>query len=133
MSWFQIFLKQPSVAYALGDVIFRRDDVADRMFVVAEGEVEIAIGDTVLDIVGPEGIFGEMALVSKEPAQRDGTSADRLPYRRDPGEAFHLPHSGNAPLRARGDAGHGEPFAPPRSVTVEDPDQVNSSNITSSM
>ena len=67
MSWFHIFLKQPSVAYRKGDVIFRRDDVADRMFVVAEGEVEIAIGDTVLDVVGPEGIFGEMALISQEP------------------------------------------------------------------
>ena len=66
MSWFQIFLKQPSVAYRRDDVIFRRGDVADRMYVVAEGEVEIVIGDTVIDVVGPEGIFGQMALVSQE-------------------------------------------------------------------
>ena len=67
MSWFHVFLKQPSVAYRRGDVIFERGDVADRMYVVAEGEVEIAIADTVIDTVGPEGIFGEMALISKEP------------------------------------------------------------------
>ena len=67
MSWFHVFLKQPSVAYQKGEVIFERGAVADRMYVVAEGEVEIAIGDTILDVVGPEGIFGEMALISQEP------------------------------------------------------------------
>jgi CRP/FNR family transcriptional regulator, cyclic AMP receptor protein len=67
MSWFHVFLKQPSVAYRRGDVIFERGDVADRMYVVAEGEVEIVIGDIVIDVVGPEGIFGEMALIGKEP------------------------------------------------------------------
>ena len=67
MSWFQIFLKQPSESYRRGDVIFQRGDAADRMFVVAEGEVELALGDTIVDVVGPEAIFGEMALVTKEP------------------------------------------------------------------
>jgi CRP/FNR family transcriptional regulator, cyclic AMP receptor protein len=67
MSWFQMFLKQPSVAYRKGDVVFARGDVADRMYVVAEGEVEIAIGNTIVDVVAAEGIFGEMALISKEP------------------------------------------------------------------
>jgi CRP/FNR family transcriptional regulator, cyclic AMP receptor protein len=75
MSWFHIFLKQPSVAYRRGDVIFRRGDVADRMYVVAEGEVEIAIGDIVVDSIGPEGVFRETALISKEP--RSGTARAR--------------------------------------------------------
>ena len=66
MSWFQVFLKQPSVVYRKGEVIFERGDIADRMYVVAEGDVEIVIGGTVMDTVGPEGIFGEMALISKE-------------------------------------------------------------------
>ena len=79
MSWFHVFLKQPSVAFAMGDVIFRRNDPADRMYVVAEGEVEVAIGDTVVDVVGPEGIFGEMALISNEP--RSGTARARTDCR----------------------------------------------------
>jgi CRP/FNR family transcriptional regulator, cyclic AMP receptor protein len=75
MSWFQIFLKQPTVAYQQGDVIFGRGDPAHSMYVVAEGEVEIAINDTVVDVVGAEGIFGEMALVSHE--RRSGTARAR--------------------------------------------------------
>jgi CRP/FNR family transcriptional regulator, cyclic AMP receptor protein len=75
MSWFHVFLKQPTVAYQKGDVIFRRDDVADRMYVVAEGEVEVAIGDNVVDVVGPEGIFGEMALIAK--GRRSATARAR--------------------------------------------------------
>ena len=75
MSWFHVFLRQPSVGYQKGEVIFERGAVADRMFVVAEGEVEIAIGDTILDVVGPEGIFGEMALISQE--RRSATARAR--------------------------------------------------------
>ncbi len=66
MSWFHVFLKQPSVAYRKGDLVFQRGEVADRMYVVAEGEVEILIGDAVVDLVGTEGIFGEMALISRD-------------------------------------------------------------------
>jgi CRP/FNR family cyclic AMP-dependent transcriptional regulator len=75
MSWFQIFVKQPSVTRQKGEVIFDRGDAADCMYVVAEGEVEIAIGDTVLDVVGPEGIFGEMALISRD--RRSATARAR--------------------------------------------------------
>lgn len=75
MSWFQMFLKQPSEPYRRGDVIFQHGDAADRMYVVAEGEVEIAVGDIVVDVVGPEAIFGEMALVTKE--QRSATARAR--------------------------------------------------------
>jgi CRP/FNR family transcriptional regulator, cyclic AMP receptor protein len=79
MSWFHLFLKQPSETYSQGAVIFQRGDAADRMYVVAEGEVEIVVGDTVVDVVGPEGIFGEMALVNKE--QRSATARARTDCR----------------------------------------------------
>lgn len=67
MSWFHMFLTQESKSYGAGDVIFERGDQADCMYVVADGEVEISVGDQRVDVIGKEGIFGELALISKEP------------------------------------------------------------------
>ena len=50
-----------------GSLIFESGDAGHCMYGVKEGQVEILVGDTVLDIVGPGGIFGEMALIDREP------------------------------------------------------------------
>lgn len=72
MSWFQIFLRGESTPYRQGDVIFQRGDAAHCMYVVADGEVDLAIGDQHLETIGQAGIFGELALITKEP--RSGTA-----------------------------------------------------------
>jgi CRP-like cAMP-binding protein len=50
-----------------GEVIFQKGGIADRMYVVLEGEVEISIDGKFLDITGAGGIVGEMALISALP------------------------------------------------------------------
>ena len=67
MSWFHIFLTQESKPYRQGEVIFERDQSADCMYVVAEGEVEILVQGESIDVLGREAIFGEMALIAREP------------------------------------------------------------------
>lgn len=49
--------------YAAGRTIMERGQAGVRMYVVLEGEVAIRIGSSVVEKVGPGGIFGEMALV----------------------------------------------------------------------
>jgi CRP-like cAMP-binding protein len=56
-----------AAAFAPGAIIFQAGDPADKMFAVAEGEVEIRLGDRLIDRVGPGGILGEMALVDDKP------------------------------------------------------------------
>ncbi len=51
----------------MGSNIFTKGDSGDSMFVVLEGKVKIAEGDTVLEQVGLYGIFGEMALIDQGP------------------------------------------------------------------
>lgn len=67
MSWFHIFLTQESKPYHRGEVIFERGQSANCMYVVGEGEVEIDVDGRCVDVLGREAIFGEMALIAKEP------------------------------------------------------------------
>ena len=67
MSWFHIFLTQESKPYRQGEVIFERGQPADCMYVIAEGEVEIVVNGQGVDVLRREAIFGEMALIAREP------------------------------------------------------------------
>jgi CRP/FNR family transcriptional regulator, cyclic AMP receptor protein len=50
-----------------GQVIFSAGDEPDVMYVVVEGEVEVWIRGSIMEILGPGEPFGEMALIDKEP------------------------------------------------------------------
>jgi CRP/FNR family cyclic AMP-dependent transcriptional regulator len=49
--------------YTTGTTIFEEGQPRDLMFIVQEGEVEIRIGDKVVETVSADGFFGEMALI----------------------------------------------------------------------
>jgi CRP/FNR family cyclic AMP-dependent transcriptional regulator len=50
-----------------GEVIFEKGGIADYMYVIIEGEVEILIDGKFLDITSDGGIIGEMALIDSSP------------------------------------------------------------------
>lgn len=50
-----------------GEKVFLQHDNADCMYVVRSGRVDIVTFGTVLDNVGPNGVFGEMALIDGSP------------------------------------------------------------------
>jgi len=51
--------------FAAGRVIMEQGQSGVLMYVVLEGSVQIRIGDSVVETVGPGGMFGEMALVGR--------------------------------------------------------------------
>ncbi|HLP97796.1 MAG TPA: cyclic nucleotide-binding domain-containing protein [Sideroxyarcus sp.] len=51
--------------FPAGKVIMEQGQTGVLMYVVLEGSVQIRIGDTVVERVGPGGMFGEMALVGR--------------------------------------------------------------------
>jgi CRP/FNR family cyclic AMP-dependent transcriptional regulator len=55
-----------------GQVIFSAGETGREMFIVRAGTVDLRIGETLLETVGPGGIFGELALV--DPAPRSATA-----------------------------------------------------------
>jgi CRP-like cAMP-binding protein len=59
--------------FAAGAVVFNQGDPADRMYVVEIGSVSLSIGARVVETVGPGGLFGEIAVIDREP--RSGSAA----------------------------------------------------------
>jgi CRP/FNR family cyclic AMP-dependent transcriptional regulator len=55
------------LTFAAGDVIFREGDAGDRMFTVIDGEVDILVGDRVVDTTTAGGLLGEMAVIDTQP------------------------------------------------------------------
>jgi CRP-like cAMP-binding protein len=53
--------------YAAGTVIFNEGDPADRMYVVQAGSVALSIGERVVETVTAGGLFGELAVIDREP------------------------------------------------------------------
>ena len=63
-----IFEKQSALkTFRAGDVIFATGAAPDCMYVVKAGQVDIVKGDRVIETVGPDGFFGELALVDAAP------------------------------------------------------------------
>ena len=57
----------PIRKYAEGDTILQKGAVAREMFLLRKGRVDILLHDRIVEEVGPGGIFGEMALIDREP------------------------------------------------------------------
>jgi CRP/FNR family transcriptional regulator, cyclic AMP receptor protein len=59
-----IFEKQARIRkFRAGETIFVSGEPADCMYIVNVGRVDIVKGHEVIETVGPEGFFGELALV----------------------------------------------------------------------
>jgi len=63
-----LFRNAPEViAVAAGGYIFRIGEAAKVMYLVIEGEVDLMLGDTVVETAGEGAFIGEMALIDDEP------------------------------------------------------------------
>ena len=60
--------------FAAGDVIFKKDDMANQMFVVEIGEVDILIDGEIVETIGPDGFFGEMSLIDDSARNADAVA-----------------------------------------------------------
>src|SRR5678816_2232583 len=52
---------------APGEFLFREGEKGDKMYVLLEGEVDIFLGDFVLETAGSGALLGEMALIDDSP------------------------------------------------------------------
>ena len=66
----------PLQQYAAGQKIFVVDDDGSCMYAVRSGRVNIMMYGAVLESVGPDGIFGEMALIDGSPRSATAVAAE---------------------------------------------------------
>ena len=52
---------------APGDFLFREGDKRDKMYVLLEGQMDIRLGDYVVETAGPGGLIGVIALLDDNP------------------------------------------------------------------
>ena len=62
-------------SFAAGDMIFREGEEAEELFIITQGEVEIRLNGRVLEQLGENDLFGEMALVDSEPRSASAIAA----------------------------------------------------------
>jgi CRP/FNR family transcriptional regulator, cyclic AMP receptor protein len=65
----------PTRDYAAGQTIFREGDKGGELFVVKRGRVEIRSGNRMLETLGENEIFGEMALIDDSPRSATAIAA----------------------------------------------------------
>src|SRR6201987_170785 len=65
----------PARDFKAGDVIFRQGDPAQELFIIQSGEVEIRLGNRVLETLPQFGIFGEMAPIDNAPRSATAIAA----------------------------------------------------------
>jgi len=72
----ELFRQDPNLRpVAPGEALFSYGEIGDEMFVLTEGQVELRAPDQgLLEIVGPGGMFGEMALVDGSPRAASATA-----------------------------------------------------------
>ena len=70
------------VQVAAGDFLFKEGDKRDVMYVLLEGEMDIRLGDYVVETAVPGALIGEMALIDDSP--RAANAVAKTPCRLAP-------------------------------------------------
>jgi hypothetical protein len=63
--------KSTIIECSAGDHVLKKGGVARNLFVVLDGTIEVRDGETVLTVLGPGDVFGEMAFLLERPRSKD--------------------------------------------------------------
>src|SRR5262245_11979466 len=79
-----------AVQLAPGDFLFREGEKGEKMYVLLEGEVDIFLGDFVLETAGPGALLGEMALIDDNPRTANAVAKTSVKLAQIDRRRFHF-------------------------------------------
>ena len=92
MNFAGLFDQDPdTLQVAPGDVLFREGDKRDKMYVLLEGEMDIRLGDYVVETAGAGTLIGVIALLDDSP--RPANAVAKTPCRLAPIDQRQFPFS----------------------------------------
>ena len=56
---------QRTMDVSAGSTVFKEGETGDEMYGIVEGEIDLLVGDNVVRTLGPDDVFGEMALIDE--------------------------------------------------------------------
>jgi CRP-like cAMP-binding protein len=75
-----------SIKLSAGKTLFKEGEIGDTMYMIKEGKVELLVKGGAVEVVGPGGILGEMALIDQKPRSATAiaqTDCTLLPVKQD--------------------------------------------------
>ena len=99
-----------------GGLVFREGDEGSEMFGIVEGQIQLQTSDRVIATLGPDDVFGEMAIVDRVPADGDCGGDYRQRVGCDRPTSVSLLGSRDSDVCPVGDVGHGQ-SAPNRELS----------------
>ena len=78
-----------NVTFKTGEIIFREGAVPTALYIIRTGRVRISRGNAVLDELGANAFFGEMALIDQAPRCATATALEDTECVEVPASDFH--------------------------------------------
>jgi MFS family permease len=100
----RLALNMEAVRFEAGYVVVRHGDRGDRLFVIADGEVDVHIDERPVGRLGPGAAFGEIALLRDVPRTASITALTTVDLLALPRDVFLAAVTGDSTSRAAADA-----------------------------
>jgi CRP-like cAMP-binding protein len=79
-----------TVKVSAGGIVFNEDEIGDCMFIVQSGVIDMKIGDTVIETIGPNEALGFMSMIDDKPRSSTAVARENCELLQIDGRTFRF-------------------------------------------